>query len=81
MDRATKYLPWIWVAAWTVLVAVAVSFRPILPVDETRYISVAWEMWFGENFVVPHLNGTPYSHKPPLLFLAHPYWLEGFWRQ
>ena len=68
MDRSTKITPWIWVSAWAVLVAVAVYFRPILPVDETRYVSVAWEMWFGENFMVPHLNGKPYSHKPPLLF-------------
>ncbi|MBN8629649.1 MAG: glycosyltransferase family 39 protein, partial [Rhodobacterales bacterium] len=42
--------------------------RPVLPVDETRYLSVAWEMQRDGSFVVPHLNGQIYSHKPPLLF-------------
>jgi 4-amino-4-deoxy-L-arabinose transferase-like glycosyltransferase len=48
---------------------------PITPIDETRYVSVAWEMWNGHSFLVPHLNGAPYSHKPPLLFwLMHAGW-------
>jgi 4-amino-4-deoxy-L-arabinose transferase-like glycosyltransferase len=37
-------------------------------VDETRYASVAWEMWLSGDFLVPYINGEPYSHKPPLLF-------------
>jgi 4-amino-4-deoxy-L-arabinose transferase-like glycosyltransferase len=57
-----------WAGLWLVLMAVALKFRPFLPVDETRYLAVAWEMWRDKNFVVPHLNGEPYSHKPPLLF-------------
>lgn len=62
-------------AAWLLLVAAAVSLRPILPVDETRYVSVAWEMWVRGDFLVPHLNGLPYSDKPPLLFwLFHLGW-------
>lgn len=62
-------------AAWMLLVAAAVSLRPILPVDETRYVSVAWEMWVRGDFLVPHLNGLPYSDKPPLLFwLFHLGW-------
>lgn len=48
--------------------AVSFSLRPVLPVDETRYLSVAWEMWLNHNWLVPHLNGEPYSQKPPLLF-------------
>jgi 4-amino-4-deoxy-L-arabinose transferase-like glycosyltransferase len=48
--------------------AVSFSLRPVLPVDETRYLSVAWEMWLNRHVLVPHLNGAPYSHKPPLLF-------------
>lgn len=43
--------------------------RPLLPVDETRYLAVAWEMWWRGDFVLPWLNGAPYHHKPPLLFL------------
>ncbi len=42
--------------------------RPILPIDETRYLAVAWEMWQRGDWLLPHLNGEPYSHKPPLLF-------------
>jgi 4-amino-4-deoxy-L-arabinose transferase-like glycosyltransferase len=48
---------------------------PITPIDETRYTSVAWEMWNGHSFLVPYLNGAAYSHKPPMLFwLMHAGW-------
>jgi len=48
---------------------------PITPIDETRYTSAAWEMWNGHSFLVPHLNGEPYSHKPPFLFwMMHVSW-------
>ncbi len=50
------------------LAALQLWLRPLLPVDETRYLSVAWEMWSRGDFLVPYLNGAPYSHKPPLLF-------------
>jgi 4-amino-4-deoxy-L-arabinose transferase-like glycosyltransferase len=63
------------IAAWALLVGVAHALRPILPIDETRYVSVAWEMWLRGDFLVPHLNGLPYSEKPPLLFwLMHLGW-------
>ena len=49
--------------------------RPLLPVDETRYTAVAWEMWRTGDFLVPHLNGETYAHKPPVLFwLMHAGW-------
>lgn len=54
--------------AWVAAVGTALAARPLLPVDETRYASVAWEMWRGGDYLVPHLNGAPYSDKPPLLF-------------
>ena len=53
---------------WLIAVAVALAVRPPMPVDETRYLAVAWDMWLNGNYLVPHLNGAPYSHKPPLLF-------------
>jgi 4-amino-4-deoxy-L-arabinose transferase-like glycosyltransferase len=65
MQKST--LP-IWLACWALAVASGIVFRPVLPVDETRYLSVAWEMWFRGDFIVPYLNGEPYHHKPPLLF-------------
>jgi 4-amino-4-deoxy-L-arabinose transferase-like glycosyltransferase len=49
--------------------------RPLLPVDETRYLSVAWEMWLRGDFIVPHKNFAVYVDKPPLLFwLMHAGW-------
>ena len=57
-----------WTLLWAALVVAGLTLRPLLPVDETRYASVAWEMWLHGNYLVPHLNGETYSHKPPLLF-------------
>lgn len=60
---------------WLLLIATSFTTRSYFPVDETRYVSVAWEMWLRGDFIVPHLNGAPYSQKPPLLF-----WLfQGGW--
>jgi len=42
--------------------------RTFLQIDETRYVTVAWEMWLTGDWLVPHLNGEAYHHKPPLLF-------------
>jgi 4-amino-4-deoxy-L-arabinose transferase-like glycosyltransferase len=53
---------------WLLLLIIALSTRPLMPIDETRYLSVAWEMWSRGDFLVMHLNGESYSHKPPLLF-------------
>jgi 4-amino-4-deoxy-L-arabinose transferase-like glycosyltransferase len=60
---------------WLGVVAVALASRPVLPVDETRYLAVAWEMWSRGDFILPTLNGEAYSHKPPLLFwIIHAGW-------
>jgi 4-amino-4-deoxy-L-arabinose transferase-like glycosyltransferase len=50
------------------LLVAVVSAWPALPVDETRYLTVAWEMRSSGNWILPTLNFEPYSHKPPLLF-------------
>lgn len=52
---------------------------PLMPIDETRYLSVAWEMWQHHQFLVPTLNGETYAHKPPLLFwlINLGWWLFG----
>ncbi len=64
-----RYWPsFLWSGLWLLVMAAALASRPLLPVDETRYLAVAWDMWREGNFLVPHLNGEPYSHKPPLLF-------------
>lgn len=56
------------VAAFAGLTLAVVALRPLLPIDETRYLSVAWEMRRDGDWLVPHLNGGLYGHKPPLLF-------------
>lgn len=53
---------------WLVLTLVNISHHHLIPPDETRYASVAWEMWHRNDFLVPHVNGLVYEHKPPVLF-------------
>lgn len=50
------------------LLAPVVFLLPPLPIDETRYLAVAWEMRGSGDFLVPHLNGSIYTQKPPVLF-------------
>jgi len=58
------------------LLAPVLFLLPPLPIDETRYLAVAWEMRLTGEFLVPHLNGDLYSQKPPLLFwLLNAGWL------
>lgn len=59
---------WLALILLAVLAAVALLARPLTPIDETRYVSVAWEMWLRGDFLVPFKNGEPYSHKPPFMF-------------
>lgn len=47
-----------------------ILLRPLTPVDETRYLAVAWEMHLSGGWLVPTKNFAPYSDKPPLLFWA-----------
>jgi 4-amino-4-deoxy-L-arabinose transferase-like glycosyltransferase len=55
-------------AVWALGALAMVIVLPALPVDETRYLTVAWEMRHSGHWLLPTLNGEPYSHKPPLLF-------------
>ena len=66
-DGAQRAL-WLTASLWLAVVVVALATRPPLPVDETRYLAVAWDMWLEGHYLVPYLNGETYSHKPPLLF-------------
>ena len=53
---------------WIFLVVLGLTSRSFFPIDETRYATVAWNMWQSGDYLVPYLNGIAYSHKPPLLF-------------
>jgi 4-amino-4-deoxy-L-arabinose transferase-like glycosyltransferase len=55
-------------AALLAAVCLVVAMLPAFPIDETRYLTVAWEMRTTGNWSLPTLNFAPYSHKPPLLF-------------
>jgi 4-amino-4-deoxy-L-arabinose transferase-like glycosyltransferase len=60
-----RLLPYLFLFA---LICIAVAFRPLLPVDETRYLTVTWEMYLSGQIFVPTMNFAPYLQKPPLLF-------------
>ncbi|MGA1769033.1 MAG: ArnT family glycosyltransferase [Steroidobacteraceae bacterium] len=64
-DLPWSAMPWL---VLPVVAFVAVVFRQPLAIDETRYLAVAWDMFREGQWLVPHLNGETYAHKPPLLF-------------
>jgi 4-amino-4-deoxy-L-arabinose transferase-like glycosyltransferase len=62
-------------AAFAAVAFAGILARPVLPIDETRYIGVAWEMRLSGDWIVPQMNGEIYTHKPPLLFwLINLFW-------
>jgi 4-amino-4-deoxy-L-arabinose transferase-like glycosyltransferase len=64
-----------WLALWLVVALFAIFQHGPMPLYSTRTLAVAWEMWSQNEFLVPHINGQPYSHKVPLLFwLIHAGW-------
>ena len=55
---------------------VSAFIRPALPIDETRYLGVAWEMWLKSDWIHLTKNYVAYHHKPPLLFwLINIFWM------
>ncbi len=70
------FSPYLIAAAFCLLLSLTGIFlRPLFPVDETRYMTVAWEMFSHNDWLLPTLNFEPYHHKPPILF-----WLiMGLW--
>lgn len=57
-----------WRFYWFLILLPVALFLPALPIDETRYLSVAWELRNSPSWLLLHLNGELYSHKGPLLF-------------
>jgi len=67
---------WPWLPLWTVVALIAIFSHGPMPLYSTRTLAVAWDMWNGHHWLVPHINGEPYSEKVPLLFwLIHAGWL------
>ncbi|HYA39207.1 MAG TPA: glycosyltransferase family 39 protein [Candidatus Methylomirabilis sp.] len=52
---------------WLLLIMASLFARSVWPVDETRMLTVAWEMWTRSEFVLPSLNGELYARQPPLI--------------
>lgn len=46
---------------------------PLMDADETRYVSMARDMFYSKDYLTLYLNGEYFFEKPPLFF-----WLECF---
>jgi 4-amino-4-deoxy-L-arabinose transferase-like glycosyltransferase len=75
LEKPARQILWPW-AVMVILYLAAIAFRPLLPIDETRYMTVAWEMYLRKAWLAPlTLNFEPYHHKPPMLFwLINLFW-------
>jgi 4-amino-4-deoxy-L-arabinose transferase-like glycosyltransferase len=66
---------WPWLPLWAAVALIAIFSHGPMPLYSTRTLAVAWEMWNHGHWLVPHINGQPYSEKVPLLFwLIHAGW-------
>ena len=66
---------WPWLPLWALVALLAIFSHGPMPLYSTRTLAVAWEMWTHGHWLVPHINGEPYSEKAPLLFwLIHAGW-------
>ncbi|WP_291777202.1 glycosyltransferase family 39 protein [Luteibacter sp.] len=66
---------WPWLPLWGAMALLAIFAHGPMPMFSTRTLAVAWEMWAHGHWLVPHINGEPYSEKVPLLFwLIHAGW-------
>lgn len=64
-----------WLPVWLLVAGVSIFLHGPLPLFSTRTLTVAWEMWDLGEWLLPHQNGAPYSHKAPLLYwLFHAGW-------
>lgn len=56
------------IVAFAAVAVAGVWLRPLLPIDETRYIDVARNMRLENSWFLPLKNFELYTDKPPLLF-------------
>jgi 4-amino-4-deoxy-L-arabinose transferase-like glycosyltransferase len=65
----------VYTGLWLLLVMASLFARSAWPVDETRVLAVAWEMWARNEILLPYLNGDLYARQAPLLpWLIHAGW-------
>ncbi|MGN6741605.1 ArnT family glycosyltransferase [Dyella sp.] len=66
---------WPWLPLWSAAALLAIFAHGPMPLFSTRTLAVAWEMWHDHHWLVPYVNGQPYSEKAPLLFwMIHAGW-------
>jgi len=66
---------WPWLPLWALVALLAIFSHGPMPLYSTRTLAVAWEMFNHHDWLVPHINGAPYSEKVPLLFwMIHAGW-------
>ncbi len=58
------------IALGAVLFIINLGAYDLWPPDEPRFAQVAREMVQSGDYLAPHINGHPYTEKPPLLFWA-----------
>lgn len=54
--------------AFAAISVLGIWLRPLIPIDETRYVDIAWEMRLEHSWLLPIKNYGLYTDKPPLLF-------------
>ncbi|MCX7895753.1 MAG: phospholipid carrier-dependent glycosyltransferase [Thermoanaerobaculum sp.] len=62
----TKQLYFFAIGVLTAAFVATMPFRSLFEPDESRYALVAQGMLQEGHWLVPHLEGRPYTHKPPL---------------
>ena len=66
---------WPWLPLWLLVALLAIFSHGPMPLYSTRTLAVAWDMWSHGQWLVPYINGQPYSEKAPLLFwMIHAGW-------
>ncbi len=74
----SKTLFFLAVVLWLTYGTLMAFILPAFPIDETRYLTVAWEMRHSGDWLLPTLNYAPYAQKPPLLlWLINASWSIG----
>ncbi len=58
----------LWFLFGLVVYGTGIGSRDLWDPDEPRYAEVAREMRADGHWIVPHVNGRVYGHKPPLFF-------------
>jgi 4-amino-4-deoxy-L-arabinose transferase-like glycosyltransferase len=67
-SNASRDSGWRWLVLWLLLLLPLALLFPPIPIDETRYLTAAWEMFNSGQWLVPTVDGAWYSDKSPLLF-------------